>query len=229
MRKWLRTVWVAGGLCFTLWIWLGFQTSGDLPSPRATATAETPRKGLIFLPGGMVAPEAYRPLMERLRGKGFAAEIEPLPYRCACTETQKRELFDRIEARMRANPNVRWAIGGHSRGAMLAARFLHERPQSAVQAAVLIATTHPRDFDLSQWDKKILKIYGSEDGVASQADIERNRHLLPPTATLHRIDGANHVQFGYYRHQLFGGSPSISREQQQEAAANAISELLSKL
>ncbi|BDC53004.1 hypothetical protein F183_A53190 [Bryobacterales bacterium F-183] len=229
MWKWLRRIWIACGLGFTFWLWLGFQTSSDLPPARETSMSGAPKQGVIFLPGGMVAPEAYRPLMDRIRDKGFAAEIVPLPYRCACTDAQRGELFDHIEARMRANPEIHWAVGGHSRGGMLTARLLKERSGTSARGAVLVATTHPRDFDLAGVGKPILKIFGSEDGVASPGDIARNRHLLPSDAVLKQIDGGNHVQFGYYRHQLSSGTATITREQQQEATASAIAEFLSKL
>jgi hypothetical protein len=49
-----------------------------------------------------------------------------------------------------------------------------------------------------------------------------NRHLLPPDTRWIGIEGGNHVQFGYYRHQLGDGAASISRDDQQRAVEQIV-------
>jgi pimeloyl-ACP methyl ester carboxylesterase len=182
--------------------------------------------GMIFLPGGMVQPVAYAPLMRRIASAGYPAHLLYLPMRCACTDAQVRELFQKIHRVIKAEPNVAWLLAGHSRGGMLASRFVHENGAGLV-GLVLIATTHPRDFSLADLTMPVTKIYGTFDGVAIYAKMRQNQHLLPQNTTWVQIPGANHVQFGYYRHQLGDDRAIISRAEQQKLLDAALLNALS--
>jgi hypothetical protein len=61
----------------------------------------------------------------------------------------------------------------------------------------------------------VTKIYGTRDGIASYAKMRQNEALLPRNTNWVAIEGANHVQFGYYRHQLGDDTATISRPEQQ--------------
>ena len=241
-RKVLRICFPLFGLSFTAWMIWGYQ-SVDLPdgtlysnsAVRAFDNGVTihfqPRHtkrptGIIFLPGGMVDPTAYAPLVKNVAAAGHPAYLLRLPLRCACTDSLINTLFSQISELIKANPETRWFLAGHSRGAMLAARYARES-QTNLAGLILIATTHPRDFDLSNLPLKITKISGANDGIASPADIRANARLLPPHTTFHEIPGANHVQFGYYRHQLLDGTPSITRQQQQAELLKLVRQALS--
>jgi hypothetical protein len=52
--------------------------------------------------------------------------------------------------------------------------------------------------------------------------IRATSHLLPRTTRWIEIEGGNHSQFAHYGHQLFDGSPTITREQQQEKTRMAV-------
>jgi pimeloyl-ACP methyl ester carboxylesterase len=184
--------------------------------------------GLLFLPGGMVEPEAYAPLLKRVAEAGYPARLIRLPMRCACTNAQKSALNEHLLAVLSAKTSKKWLLGGHSRGAMLAAAFAQEHPQ-ALAGLALIGTTHPRDFDLSALSIPVLKVLGSNDGIASPRAVLANRHLLPPQTVWREIDGANHVQFGYYRHQLGDHAAQIPRAQQQAETLQALLELLNRV
>src|SRR5690606_34512193 len=80
---------------------------------------------------------------------------------------------------------------------------------------ILIATTHPRDFSLENVKIPVMKIYGSDDGIADENSILTNRSKLPSVTRFARIEGANHAQFGYYGFQLGDNVARISRERQQ--------------
>ena len=75
----------------------------------------------------------------------------------------------------------------------------------------------------------IIKIYGSEDGLASQSEIEAFRGHLPEQAIMTEIEGGNHAQFGYYGTQLGDNPATISRERQQAETAVAILTFLDQL
>jgi pimeloyl-ACP methyl ester carboxylesterase len=182
--------------------------------------------GLIFLPGGMVEPEAYAPLLRRVAEGGYRARMVFLPWRCGCTASQISEVFDRVQKTVAGEPEGRWILAGHSRGGMLAARFVHER-RAGLAGVVLMGTTHPRDFSLAGAAMPVTKIYGTRDGIAPFAEMQRNKHLLPAGAKWVEIRGGNHVQFGYYRHQLGDDGATITREEQQRAVVAALAGLLS--
>jgi len=185
--------------------------------PRANQRAT----GVIFLPGGIVEPDAHTPLLKNVAAAGHPAYLIRLPMRCACLDSQVTALFTQITATVNANRNTRWYVAGHSRGAMLASRFARESPAN-IAGLVLIGTTHPRDFDLSGINLKVTKISGSHDGIASPDAIRANAKLLPPSTNWIEIPGANHVQFGYYRHHLLDGIPDITRDEQQAALLKAV-------
>jgi pimeloyl-ACP methyl ester carboxylesterase len=242
IRRGLRYLWIIAGLSFTAWLYIGFQAvdlpDGVLKSDQYVAVKTTDHGlefrgrvnarpvGVIFLPGGMVEPVAYAPLLRRIAGLGYPAHLLYLPTRCACTDVQVRELFQTIYRVIRAEPKMDWILSGHSRGGMLAARFVHE-DDSGLAGLALIATTHPRDFSLAGATMPITKIYGTRDGVATYAGMRRNRHLLPKNTTWVEIPGANHVQFGYYRHQLGDDQATISRGEQQKLLEIALLNALS--
>jgi pimeloyl-ACP methyl ester carboxylesterase len=235
LKKALRTIWILSGLSFMVWIAVGFQATGLPPSTFANSstvrvealadggwrfapTAAALGPELVFMPGGMVEPAAYAPLLRTIAAGGFRARLLPLPWRCACTESQRADLFSAIDREAQAAKIV---LAGHSRGAMLAARYAREHPKN-LAALVLMATTHPRDFSLSESPFPIVKVYGTSDGVASYGAMQANAHLLPTAAHWVRIEGGNHVQFGFYRHQLMSGTATISRAEQQAQLTGAL-------
>jgi len=232
VRQILRRVWIGAGLAFTAWLVAGFQAVDVPESVTGRATDEGivfeptgPRRpvGLLFLPGGMVDPVAYAPLLHGLAREGIEARLLYLPWRAAMTEGQRADLFARIRQQ-----TGRWVLAGHSRGAMLAARFAREHPEHLAGLA-LIATTHPRDFSLADLREPVMKIFGTRDGVAPPAAMEENRGRLPGDTQWVAIEGGNHVQFGYYRHQLFDGVAAISREEQTARTRQALLELLNRV
>ena len=188
--------------------------------------ANSHRSGLIFLPGGMVEPVAYAPLLRRIASAGYPTYLIYLPMRGACTDSQVRRLFSEIQRVLAHKRASHWILAGHSRGGMLAARFVHENSVDLASLA-LIATTHPRDYSLAGINIPVTKIYGTRDGVASYAQMRENQRLLPQNTTWVKIEGGNHVQFAYYRHQLGDGDAIISRQEQQKLLENALLDALS--
>lgn len=235
----LRTVWMLGGLGFLLWLAVGFQ-SVDIPTGTFqssdtvrveeregggwtfTPVSASGPKALVFLPGGMVDPQAYGPLVRAVAEQGNRAILLPIPWRSAYTQTQRQNLFAEIRAVSRQSPVV---LAGHSRGAMLAATYAHAE-RDGLAALVLIATTHPRDFSLADLTIPVTKVYGTNDGVAGVADIKKNAPLLPAHTEWIAIEGGNHVQFAHYRHQLMAGTSTISREEQQRQTVDALVRVL---
>lgn len=244
LRRTIRLVWIAAGLAFSAWIAVGFQAQGvpdntlhdtDSVTVRRgdgiltfAPRSETNMAGLLFLPGGMVDPIAYAPLLKRVATSGYEARLIELPWRCGCTDGQINALFENIQNAVKEDARRRWVLSGHSRGAMLAARYANAKllPPAAL---VLIGTTHPRDFSLASLSIPVTKIYGTRDGIANYATSREREKLLPVTTSWIGIEGGNHVQFGFYRHQLGDESATITRAEQQDAMLTAILGVLNRI
>ncbi len=232
VRRWIRRGFIVWALVSTAWLLNSFRTQGVAPallnSDQRVAVDSLPetltfrptsvfgRSGLVFVVGGGVAAEAYAPLLRPLAESGHPVFVVRLPYRLAPLERHKRIAVNRVRAILKGSDKVdRWVIAGHSLGAALACRLAMES-LPGVAAIVLIGSSHPKTIDLSQSRTPITKVFASNDGVATVALINETRHLLPADTGWVEIEGGNHSQFGHYGHQLFDGSPTISRERQQD-------------
>lgn len=192
--------------------------------------AATPaRTALVFICGSGVAAEAYAPLLRPVAEAGFPVFVVNLPYRFAPFESHRQIVFDRVRGVIAAHPAVaHWVVSGHSLGGALAARLAATR-QDTLAALVLIATTHPRDDDLSQLPIPITKIYATQDGVAPVKKVLANRGRLPSHTQWVEIEGGNHAQFGRYGNQLPDGEATISREEQEALTRATIIRLLQRI
>lgn len=161
------------------------------------------RTGLVFICGS--GAEACAPLLRPVAEAGFPVSVVRLPYRFAPLESHKRQALSRVRQVIEAHPEVtNWVIGGHSLGGALAARLARSDAR-AVSGLVLIATTHPKDDDLSFLRIPVTKIFASNDGVAPRHQVLANRGLLPPETTwveltrsaiLHALAEAGEPQIG---------------------------------
>jgi len=194
-----------------------------------TFTPKTAGKnaGLVFLPGGMVDPDAYVPLLRSVAERGHPVALVRLPWRSAPTAAMAEDVGVQIEKALDSDPTRKWVLAGHSRGGALAAKYA-SRNGSRLAALVLVGTTHPKDTssDLSASKIPVTKIVGTEDGVAPEARSRENARFLPPTTQWVVIQGGNHAQFGHYGPQLGDRPASITRERQQTQTADALVNVL---
>ncbi len=245
IRRWIRWGFVLWAICAMSWLANSVRTRGvddsilrsgpevsalnsatSLMFVPASASGHT---GLIFICGSGIAAEAYAPLLRPVAEEGYPVFAVKLPYRFAPLESHKRTAVDRARGVIVAHPEVtHWVIAGHSLGAALAARMARTDAAS-LAGMVLIATTHPKDFDLSFLRIPVMKIHASNDGVAPLDRVLANRGLLPAHTKWVEIAGGNHSQFGRYGHQLFDGTATISREEQEALTRLAILDLLAEI
>jgi pimeloyl-ACP methyl ester carboxylesterase len=113
--------------------------------------------------------------------------------------------LQRAASVIEAFPGVaHWAIGGHSLGGAMAARFVPEHRASA-EGPVLWAAYAADNSDLAGQDLAVASIYGTPDGLATVEEINASRPLLPADTRWVAIEGGNHAQFGWCGPQS-GGS-----------------------
>jgi hypothetical protein len=245
-RKWfgwgvlgLLLVLVVAGGSFVWW-------ANDVPAPMADAltalesnaevevledrwlifrpAAQDPSVGLIIYPGGRVDARAYATVAHQIAENGFLVVIVPMPLNLAITNANAATEV------MAAYPQVeRWAIGGHSLGGAMAARYVYTHPE-IVEGLVLWAAYPAESDDLTaREDLVVSSIYGTEDGLATVEKVESSRGLLPPSSSFVAIPGGNHAQFGSYGDQSGDRPASISRDQQQGMVVEATLAVLHSL
>jgi|AntRauTorckE6833_2_1112554.scaffolds.fasta_scaffold01127_15 predicted alpha/beta-hydrolase family hydrolase len=194
-----------------------------------TPTIDTTGAALIFYPGAWVDPKAYTPMAKAIASAGFKTIIVKLPYRMAILQSQQETVFRQTFEYINGDSLHRnWIVGGHSRGGKLATLFAKNYRKN-LDGLLLVGTSHPREFDLSDLDMDVTKIYGSNDGLASEGEINEFAVNLPPDMHRVRIAGGNHRQFAYYGYQFGDSSAEISRQKQQEIMINAIIEQLERV
>lgn len=241
-RKWLHRAFLTWAVVSTAWFANSFRTQGvpealllssfvvDVHDDSKTLEFEpypTKKTGLMFFCGSGVAAEAYAPLLRPLAEEhGFTVVVVRLPMRFAFFESHKQEALDRARVEFAEHTNIaNWVVSGHSLGAALACRFLQASPEK-VSGLALVGTTHPKEDDLSGLRIPVVKVFGTNDGVAPMAKVDANRRLLPASTRWVKIEGGNHSQFGHYGKQFMDGSATITRSAQQDHTRQALLEAL---
>lgn len=245
LRRWIRAGFALWALFAMSWLANSVRTRGvdenTLRSSEAVSVlndangltflpaSSNDHVALIFLCGSGIAAEAYAPLLRPIADDGFQVFVIKLPYRFAPLASHKQAAIDRARAVITAHPEVtRWVIAGHSLGGALAARMARV-DSGSLSAMVLLATTHPKEDDLSFLRIPVTKIYASNDGVAPRDRVLANRTLLPSHTKWVEIIGGNHSHFGRYGHQLFDGTATIDREEQERIARSAMLHVLAEI
>lgn len=224
IKKVLKRLWIISGIVFTFWLFYSYQSDGvsnqSLESNNTIKTEDkddyysfTPKKTfknvLIFYPGAMVDPKAYIPICRKISENDIKVYLIKMPWRLASYGYNIPK-----ELHLLNDSTKTYILSGHSQGAKMAAQFVFENPK-LIDKLILIGTTHPKNISLADSQIPILKIYGTNDGVADEKSVFENRSKLPKTAKFIKIEGGNHCQFGYYGFQLGDNQAAITREEQQ--------------
>jgi pimeloyl-ACP methyl ester carboxylesterase len=175
-----------------------------------TPAGAQPTTGFIFYPGGRVDYRAYAPPLRDIAAQGYTVVLVPMPLSLAVFDLSAA---DRVRA---AFPQMtHWAIGGHSLGGAIAARYVQSQP-GAMQGIVFWGSFP--DIDLSMMEIAVASIYGTADGLSAASVVEGSRTSLPTDAQFTRIEGGNHSQFGWYGEQPGDNLATISHADQQAQA-----------
>lgn len=173
-------------------------------------------KFLLFYPGAFVDPVAYAPLCHELAGHGIECLIVEMPLRSAIFGYKASSSLA-----MSQKLGKEYILAGHSHGAEMAAHYVNEEP-GRIAKLILLGTQYPEKISLAGNKIKVLKVYGTNDGLEPVSEVEKNKVNLPAGTRYVEIPGANHGQFGYYGTQPFDDPATISREEQQKHVVQAM-------
>ena len=186
-------------------------------------TGKETTSGVVIYPGGRVDARAYAPLAKEIAQAGYQVVIVPMPLNLAVLAPNRAvkviEDYESIKS---------WSIGGHSLGGAMAANFVYNQPD-LVDALFLWASFPAEGNNLAQSPIQAISIYGTQDGLATVADVEASRSLLPASTEWVAIEGGNHAQFGWYGEQSGDLIATMSRDEQQKLIAAATIDFLNSL
>ena len=180
---------------------------------------------LIFYPGARVEAAAYAPLMEKIAEGGTDCYLCRVPGNFALFG---KSMADDIRGSYSAGRGStgsgsgstgnyrRWYIGGHSLGGAVAAMLAEDEDWSGL---ILLAA-----YPTGVIDEPVLTLYGSEDRVLNMKSYAEadSKGFWPEEKTEIVIEGGNHAGFGDYGEQKGDGTASITADEQQQIAADAI-------
>lgn len=195
-------------------------------------------QALIFVPGGLVDPHAYIPVLEPLTEVGITVILLKVAANLAILESGKP-----LKVQKDFPDFTSWYIGGHSLGGISALSVVGEEPD-AFQGLILLGAYPTEGFSIPDWDGNALSLYAENDGLSTVAEIEENQSFLPTALTLndlsgidslqasgpvtlyHLIEGGNHAQFGDYGPQAGDGAATLSPEAQHTLIVEAITKFI---
>jgi len=188
-----------------------------------TPADKEPTTGFIFYPGGKVDYRSYAPQARDIAEAGYLVIIPEMPLNLAVFGANKA---DDIIA---AYPEIeQWAIGGHSLGGAMSAKYVYDNP-NAMDGIAFWAAYPAESNSLADATLSVRSILGNKDGVATPDKIFASEPFLPATTTWVEIDGGNHAQFGWYGDQEGDNPATISREEQQAQTVEATVALLEEM
>ncbi|OFE14940.1 hypothetical protein BA895_07225 [Humibacillus sp. DSM 29435] len=194
----------------------------DSPTQIALEPQNQPAaRGLVFQPGARVDPRAYVPLLTQVSRGGVLVVIVKQPFDIGFTAIGAPGPI------IAAHPEVRsWALAGHSLGGVVASSFAGGHLDT-VQGLVLWAS-YPLG-SLADTSLKVASISGTNDGLATPADIDASRPDLPGSTVFTPVKGSVHAFFGDYGPQPGDGTPSVSRDKAQQQIVAATVTLMQSL
>ena len=187
---------------------------------RLTPDVDPRSVGYAFYPGAKVDPQAYAHILRPLAEAGFTVVIFKQPYNLAILQPNAANAVigdpdDTID---------RWVVGGHSLGGAIASSYA-EQDRDELSGLLLYAAYPVNDMS-ERTDLAVMSVYGTNDGLATPADIEERAPDLPSSTEYVAIEGAIHSYFGDYGPQRGDGTPGVSRTVAQREIADASLRLL---
>lgn len=178
--------------------------------------------GFIFYPGGRVDHRSYAPLAHDLAAKSWPVAVVPMPLNLAVLGSNQ------ASGVISAHPEVtRWVIGGHSLGGTMAADYAMKHPEKI--AGVIFLASYPGGKEFAAASLPVLSVYGSADGLITQADWATYRDRFPASTQWVEIIGGNHASFGWYGQQDGDNPAAITLPEQSDQILQAVDQFLKRV
>jgi len=182
--------------------------------------------GVFYQPGAKVEARAYAAVLRPLAESGYRVVIIKQPLGIAFLSLGA---FSDVQS---SYPQTRaWVLGGHSLGGTVAAIQADDHDDDATGPArgLLLHASYPAG-DISQsLSAEVLSVSGTNDGLATPADIEASVPNLPEGSAFDAIEGAIHSYFGDYGPQPGDGQPTISHDEARTLISNATVEFAAEV
>lgn len=162
------------------------------------ADPERETLGVVFYPGGRVAPDAYLPSAAAIATRANATVYVPgMPANLAVLAPS------RADAVLAGEPQIsRWVVGGHSLGGAMACRYAAGNDER-VDGLLIVGAYCDRPVR----GMPSLAVVGTRDAVLDRERFEATRGNLPTPRRVVFVEGMNHSQAGWYTGQS-GGQPA---------------------
>lgn len=178
--------------------------------------------GVAFYPGALVDPRAYAHILRPIAEAGYPVIIHKFPYNLAVISPRSAS----TEIGNSRDGVTSWVIAGHSLGGAMAAKFA-EGDRNELDGLLLWAA-YPVNA-MTERDLAVMSIYGTNDEVADQANMDASRDDLPASAEFVAIEGGIHAFFGDYGDQRGDGQPGVTRQAAQADIVAATLRFLDEL
>lgn len=209
----------------------------DIFFPPNVSIGDTVESALVFYPGVLVDFMAYSILMGKVSDAGILAVlVNTEPSRVACssegyTAKHLQQIFYEIQTLLGIQVG-HWALGGHSLGALTAAKLANQLGPNVANKCVLWGSglryfySHVQD----QPNIQVLTVDASNDRIvldpSPPGTLEELRQAAKSLPNQHvLIEGGNHAGFGHYGPQIFprkdGERVGITLDQQHETILSA--------
>lgn len=171
-------------------------------------TVDSPKKNIIFIPGGLVEPNSYQFLAYSLALEGYNVTIAKAPYNLAILNQSigKEFLSDDLD-------NV---VIGHSLGGVTASMVFSGNDN--VSTMMLLGSYPIRDVS----DKDTLFLAAEHDIAMDPEAFNDSLKFTNDNNQIIDMDGANHAQFGWYGPQKGDGTAEIDTLTQQNQVVQYI-------
>lgn len=169
--------------------------------------------GIGLFPGGLVDYESYAPLADALAKNNILCVILDVKSKIPLLEEKIAEDIEKEYSNIST-----WYIAGHSMGGLAAASYFSKYYKYS-NGLILLASYS--NIDISNTNKKVLIMYGTNDGVLNKDMYNECLNNLPSNYKEIVIDGGCHSYFADYGVKA-EDIPPITKEEQLTITVDAI-------
>ena len=175
------------------------------------------RLGVVFYPGGRVAPDAYLPTAAEIATRGNVTVVVPKMRVNLAVFSQGR-----ADAVLAGESGIeRWVVGGHSLGGAMACRYAGANNET-VDGLLLVGAYCDRPVQ----ELSALSVVGTRDAVLDRDRFAETESNLPDPHTVVRIEGMNHSQAGWYGGQSGDQPATVSTPDAHRGLATTVADWL---